>query len=226
MRDTVDTSLRYVLALSILAAGILLALSTPIIRTLFERGSFESEDTIASATALFFYAFSIPIWGALQILTRGFYAKRDMWTPVVIGSGATALAIPIYWALQRSFGLRGVAVASTLVLAIYTAALAYRWYGAEDSEGRLGLVLERAGRTVPMAFFGGIAGWAAARGLEEVLPGGFVATLAQAVAGVVVFAVVALLVGAGLHDLLRRPSTRDGGPPDGRPPITDLVEQG
>jgi putative peptidoglycan lipid II flippase len=206
MRNTVDTSLRYVIALSILAAGVLIALSTPIIAALFQRGSFSDTDTMASAAALFFYAFSIPIWGALQILTRGFYAKRDMWTPVVIGTAATVLAIPIYWALQRSFGLRGVAVASTIVLALYTAALAYRWYGAEDSEGRLGRVLEGAGRSVPLAFFGGVAGWAAARGIEAVVPGGFISSAVQAAVGVVVFAGVALLTGSLLHDLVARRS--------------------
>lgn len=221
MRDTVDTSLRYVVTLSILAAGLIVALSTPIIATLFERGSFEQTDTIASATALFFYAFSIPIWGALQILTRAFYARRDMWTPVVIGTGATLAAVPIYWALQRGFGLRGVAVASTVVLTLYAATLAYRWYGADDGEGRLGSILERTGRAVPLAFAGGVAAWATARGLDALLPDGFVSHLAQAGVGSVVFAAVALLTGAGLHDLLRR-TTPEGRPTDGPPPSADI----
>ena len=215
MRDTVDTSLRYVLTLSVLAAGLLVALSTPIMATLFERGSFDRSDTLAAAAALFFYAFSIPIWGGLQILTRAFYARRDMWTPVVIGTGATLVAIPVYWSLQRAFGLRGVAVASTVVLALYAGALAYRWYGASDGEGRLGNVLERTGRAVPMAFVGGVAAWATARGIDAVAPGGFLSNFAQAAIGSVVFAVMALVTGAVLHDLLgpHASAGRPGGGP-------------
>ncbi len=223
MRDTVDTSLRYVVTLSILATGLLVALSTPIMATLFERGSFDRTDTVASAAALFFYAFSIPIWGGLQILTRAFYARKDMWTPVVIGTGATLVAVPIYWSLQRAFGLRGVAVASTIVLALYAATLAFRWYGGDDTEGRLGRVLERTGRAVPLAVAGGLAAWATAQGLDALLPAGFLSNLAQAGVGAVVFAGVALLTGAGLHDLLRR-TMQEGRPPDGPLPPADVVD--
>ena len=204
MHDLVDKSLKYVVSLSTLAAALLIALSVPVISTLFQRGSFGPDDTIASASALFFYAFSIPVWGALQILTRAFYARREMWTPVIIGTGATVLAVPIYWSLQRGFGLEGVAVASTIVLALYTSALAVRWYGTADGEGRLARVLERSGRSVPLAAFAGIAAWATAAGLATVIPDGFVSSLLQAAFGSLAFGAAALLTGGALHDLLAR----------------------
>jgi len=94
--DTVDKTLRWVLALSILAAGAIASLAVPTIRALFERNAFGADDTVAAASALFFYALAIPIWGGLQVLNRAFYARRQMWTPVVVGTVATLLALPTY----------------------------------------------------------------------------------------------------------------------------------
>ncbi|NIR35461.1 MAG: hypothetical protein GWO22_05395, partial [Actinobacteria bacterium] len=78
--------LRYVLVLSMAAAGLLAALTVPVIQALFERNEFTPADTAASAQGLFFYAFAVPIWGGLQVLSRAFYATRDMWTPVAVGT--------------------------------------------------------------------------------------------------------------------------------------------
>ncbi|MBT8213861.1 MAG: murein biosynthesis integral membrane protein MurJ, partial [Acidimicrobiia bacterium] len=109
MADTVDKTVGYVLALSMAAAALLAALSIPVVRVLFERVRFTPEDTTATASALFFYALAIPIWGVLQIVTRAFYARRQMLTPVAVGTGATVVAVPLYIALEASLGLRGVA---------------------------------------------------------------------------------------------------------------------
>ena len=43
MADTVDKTLRWVLALSVLAAGVIASLSVPTIRVLFERSAFKPE---------------------------------------------------------------------------------------------------------------------------------------------------------------------------------------
>ena len=66
------------------------SLSIPTIRVLFERFEFTPADTEATASALFFYAFAIPVWGALMVITRAFYARRQMWTPVIVGTGSRA----------------------------------------------------------------------------------------------------------------------------------------
>ena len=86
MADAVDRALRWVLALSIAAAALVASLSVPIIRVLFERFEFTPADTTATAAGLFFFALAIPIWGVLQVLTRAFYARGEMWTPVALGT--------------------------------------------------------------------------------------------------------------------------------------------
>jgi len=204
MADTVDRTLRWVLALSIMAAGAIAALTVPTIRTLFERSAFQPDDTIAAASALFFYSLAIPIWGGLQVLTRAFYARSQMWAPVVVGSVATAAAIPTYWLMQHRFGLEGVASASVIVLGLYTAALGVLWFREDAHRGRFVAVLDGAGRALPLAVIGGAAAWAVARVIESWLGTSFAASLATVGAAGVAYVAAAMAVAVGLYQLTAR----------------------
>jgi putative peptidoglycan lipid II flippase len=192
-----------VLALSILAAGLIASLSVPTIRVLFERSAFKPDDTIAAGGALFFYALAIPVWGGLQVLNRAFYARRQMWTPVGVGSVVTVLSIPTYWAMQRNFGLEGVAAASVITLSAYTFALGLLWYRDPDHRGRISAILEGAGRAVPLAVGGGGAAWVAASGLESALGTGFMASLVTLLGATAVYALVAVALARGLYELTK-----------------------
>ena len=203
MADTVDRTLRWVLALSILAAGVIASLSVPTIRVLFERSAFKPGDTLAAGGALFFYSLSIPLWGGLQVLNRAFYARRQMWTPVVVGSVTTVVAIPTYWAMQRTFGLEGVAAASVISLGAYTVALAVMWYRDPDHRGRAASILEGAGRALPLAVGGGAAAWATATALESAIGTGFGAALITLLASAAVYALVAVALARGLYELTK-----------------------
>ncbi len=198
----VDRALRWVLVLSMAATALLMAMSVPIIRALFERGSFTIGDTEATAAGLFFYALAVPIWGGLQILNRAFYARRDMWTPVVVGTIATVVAIPIYLGLQRGFGLVGVALASVVALALYTGTLAWRWYSLDAVAGSPGTVVESAGRAVPLTVIGGAVAFGASWGINELLGAGFFPAVLAAVVGTALFGGVALGLGNTLYNWL------------------------
>ena len=201
LRSTVDRALKYVLVLSIGATGVAIAMSAPIMRVLFERGEFGSNSTIAAASALVMYALAIPVWGALQIITRGLYARRQMWTPVIVGSVATVFAVPVYFFMQDRFGIEGVALASVLTLGGYTAALFVVWYRPPETRDGLRGVLESAGRTLPLAVPAGFAAFGASWLAIEFLGGpvGFVAIAALAI-GIGAYGVVAIVLGAALHD--------------------------
>ena len=206
MKDTVDRAMRYVLILSMIAAGLVAAMTIPIVRALFERGNFSAESTLGTADALFYYAFAIPIWGGLQILNRAFYARKEMWTPVVVGTAATIAAVPLYVILQNTFGLRGVALASTLALAIYTGILGAVWY---TDTARLREVLYQAGRAIPLTVIGGFTAFGVAYGVERIVDiatMGSIATTIVSVATVVLgtsaFVGAAVLVGGLLYTWL------------------------
>jgi len=192
MAAAVDRALGSVIVLSVAATALLAALSQPVIQTLFERSQFTAADTLATARALFFYAFAVPLWGALQILSRGFYATRDMWTPVVIGSAATVLAVPLFIALESGFGLDGVALSSTVALGGYTVALGAAWYRRREPGSRFGAVLDTTGRAVPVTVAGAAAAFAVATVLRAALGGGWwVAAMAMAM-GTAAFAAAAV----------------------------------
>jgi len=128
MARAVGRALRYIVVFSLAAAAGLIALAVPAVRLLYERGSFDSADTLATAGTLVFFALGVPMWGLQQILARGFYAREEMWTPVIVGTLATAVAVPIYWGLNEAMGIDGLALASTVSILLYTGALAVIWY--------------------------------------------------------------------------------------------------
>jgi putative peptidoglycan lipid II flippase len=222
MQATVDKAMRWVLVLSIGAAGLLAALSLPVIRALYERYAFDVSDSSATAAALFFYAFSIPVWGALQILTRAFYARRSMWTPVIVGTVTTAVAIPLYLLLADEFGIRGVAVASVLSLLAYTGALALLWYRGADGHARLRQVLGTAGRAIPPTVLGAAAAFLIGWVVMTNLPGQTtIVSVAAVLLGTAVFAGIAFSLGSFLYDILTAAARRR---PPTTPEDTDVME--
>jgi peptidoglycan biosynthesis protein MviN/MurJ (putative lipid II flippase) len=48
---------------------------------------------------------------------------RDTWTPTLVGTGAWIVALPMYYLLQQSYGVFGLALASTAGILLYAAAL-------------------------------------------------------------------------------------------------------
>ena len=205
LNRTVDRSLKWVLALSIGGAGMLIAMSVPVIRALFERFAFSEADSEAAAAALLFYAFAIPIWGALQIITRAFYSRRQMWTPVIAGTGVALLAIPTYSYLTGRFGIEGVALSSTLLLGLYTVILMTIWYRDRSARAGLAGVLDSAGRAIPLAVVGGFVGFLLAWAISANVPGQTtLVNLLAVTLGALAFLAVAVALGASLWDLLQR----------------------
>jgi putative peptidoglycan lipid II flippase len=134
MAATVTRTVRSTIFISAPVVAAIVAVSQPAVRVVYERGEFGPEDTILTATALLFYGLSVPLWGAHQIYARAFYARRSMWTPVLIGTAGTVAAIGVYWWL-RAYEEAGFALASTITMAIYTMALAGAWHIRVSRDG-------------------------------------------------------------------------------------------
>lgn len=111
-----------------LATALLLPLALPITRMVYQWGNFGVADTEVVAPLLWWYAISIPCWAAHQIYTRAFYAERQMWVPVGIGSSLTVLTLLSLWWTAFSYGAVGIAATSTLSILAYTLILAGVWH--------------------------------------------------------------------------------------------------
>ena len=125
--DTTGRAARNTLFVAAAATAALIVLAQPLVRLLYQNGQFTAEDADLVARLLTIYAFSIPAWGLHQILSRHFYAKRKMWTPVLIGTVFSLVAIPIWLGLYSSMGVEGFALASTLVITGYALAMLVAW---------------------------------------------------------------------------------------------------
>ena len=56
-----------------------------IISTIYQRGEFTEDSTIATSGALLFYCLGILGSGFVEVLNKSFYAKQDTKTPLLIG---------------------------------------------------------------------------------------------------------------------------------------------
>jgi putative peptidoglycan lipid II flippase len=192
MAAAVGRAVRFVIVLSLVAAAGLMAMSIPITRVLYERGSFGPIDTLASAGTVVLFAIGVPMWGIQQILARGFYAREEMWAPVVVGTAATVAAVPTYWALNHWMGIEGLALASSLAITLYTIGLAILWY-RRTGTGELWPVVKTLAGNLPLATAAGAASWLISRWvLDNLGMAGFLNNLLAVSAGGIVLLAITL----------------------------------
>jgi putative peptidoglycan lipid II flippase len=148
--DTTGKAARNTLFIATAATAALIVLAGPLVRVLYQYGAFSSEDSTLVASLLAIYALSIPAWGLQAIIARHFYAKRKMWTPVLIGTFFTLVAIPAWlWGYQE-LGVEGFALASSLVVTAYAIGLLLAW-GYDSGWEAVRRLIPSAGRGIVAA---------------------------------------------------------------------------
>ncbi len=113
LRTTMANGMRQILFVLIPAAAAVLVLSEPMIRLVYQRGAFDAAETEVVATALFWFAFSLPTNGLFLLLTRTFFGLQRPWIPTGIAAGNLALTAVGALALYH-LGVGGI-VASTAI---------------------------------------------------------------------------------------------------------------
>jgi putative peptidoglycan lipid II flippase len=192
-------SVRTTVALSIAAAAVIWAAARPLVRLVYQWGEFDAAASNQVSALLAVYALSIPAWAIHQLVGRWFYAHRRMWLPVVVGTSATAVAIPLALLLANRMGSTGIALASSLAIWLYTAALFVVW-GARDRRRYLG-VLDALGRGLPGGLVAAVAGRLLAERLSAQTVGEAIAAAGLiALVVVTVYVVIARLLGLAEAD--------------------------
>jgi putative peptidoglycan lipid II flippase len=125
--ETTSRAARKTMFVAAAAMAGLIVLARPLVTLIYEYGEFSDADADLVASLLTIYAFSIPAWGLHQLLARHFYAKRKMWTPVVVGTLFSIVAIPMWYGLYQMMGIEGYALASTIVMITYALGLLIAW---------------------------------------------------------------------------------------------------
>ncbi len=114
LRRTASWALRLVLALAVPAAVGLLVLGRPLTALFFQRGEFDATATDRVYWALQFFALGLAAHSALEVVSRLFYAQRDMWTPFWAALGGLAMNAGLGWLLLPYLAHGSIALSNSL----------------------------------------------------------------------------------------------------------------
>jgi putative peptidoglycan lipid II flippase len=113
-RTTLDRTLRPLLFLSIPASAGLFLIREPIVRLIYQSGSFDARSTDLVSAPLAWFAAGLVGYALTEILTRVFYATRDTRTPVITGVLTVIVNLLMCALLIGSLGHSGLALALTV----------------------------------------------------------------------------------------------------------------
>ncbi len=122
LRKTLAKGMRQIVFVLLPATAAILVLSEPMIRIVFERGEFGPKDTELVATALFWFAFSLPTNGMFLLLSRTFFGLQQPWIPTAIAGGNLAVTAIASFALYKPFGVAGIVAATAIATTASVAA--------------------------------------------------------------------------------------------------------
>jgi putative peptidoglycan lipid II flippase len=194
LRAVQGSGVRQMLLLLVPAAALMMVLSDPITRIVYQRGEFDAAQTDLVSEALFFFALSLPFAGINLILIRTFFSLQSPWTPTLIALGNLGVNAGLDALLYKPMGIGGIPLATAIVSLITTVAL------ARVLRGRLGgLDLARTLDASIRVLVAGALLVAVTLGVREALSGlsdslidQIVVVAAASVAGLTVYASVVL----------------------------------
>jgi putative peptidoglycan lipid II flippase len=112
--DLQNRSLELSLFLSLPAAVALTLASEQIVTSLFGYGLFDSTSITNTAIALYFFAFGVPAFSMLKILSNLFFARNDTKTPFYLSLTSVSLNIIIILSLFGKFGFIIIPIATSI----------------------------------------------------------------------------------------------------------------
>lgn len=144
LKETLSFTLRLTSFISFPAMVGLIALKTPIIHVLFERGMFDHYATKMTAKALLFYSLGLWAIAGVRTLVPAFYSLQDSWTPLKIAILCLGANVVFNAALIVPLKHAGLALAtslsSTLNLILLLRKISLRVGGIEIKKSLKGLL--------------------------------------------------------------------------------------
>ena len=160
-----------ILAITVPAAAGIILMREPIVVCLFQWGAFDAADTRETLPVLAVFALSLPFYSLAAHQTRGFYALKDMMTPVRIAGVGFLLNLVLSLTLMQFWGIVGLALAnlfSVTVQSVLLQARLNRRIAGTAFRRQAGDLLKIATATAVMS----VAVYFALMGLEAVLTEG------------------------------------------------------
>jgi putative peptidoglycan lipid II flippase len=170
MRSTLASAVSLMLTLNVPATVGLVVLAEPIVRLLFERGSFTAADTAATAAAVQLYAVGLVGYSVVKILSPAFFALGKSRTPAAVGVGAVLLNAVLSVATAPAFGYRGIALSASVAALANAGALLWLLRGSLGGL-ELGRVSVTAIKIALASAAMAITAWLSEGTLASMLPG-------------------------------------------------------
>lgn len=134
-RAALSGALRFILIAAVPAAVMMVVAGRPLVGVL-EGGAFDPRGADRVYNVLQAFALGILTWSVLEIVARGFYADKDMVTPLIFEVIQTALFIGLALLLTRVMAVSGIAFANSFAVGVQVIGLLIvlrrRWQGIEE----------------------------------------------------------------------------------------------
>jgi putative peptidoglycan lipid II flippase len=208
MRSTVAHALGLMMMLNVPATIGLIALATPIIRLIFERGQFTAFDTESTAAALRWYAIGLLGYSVVRIVSPTFYALGKSRIPVASSVVSVLINVALNLMLVRVMGFRGLAL-GTSIAALFNAAvqLALLRRTIHGIEGRRVAVTFL--KVLVASIVMGAAGWATEAWLEQWFAGTSMLLQGLRVAAAITVSLIVLATAATVLRVTEFEESRD-----------------
>jgi putative peptidoglycan lipid II flippase len=118
--ETMNHTIKGLLLFLVPISALTMVLSTPVVYLVFSHTRMGAGDLESTAATLSWFSIGMFAWGLQNILSRGFYAMRDMVTPAIVGTIFTFINFPVYAYLGHRWQTRGLAMASSWSVIAYT----------------------------------------------------------------------------------------------------------
>ncbi len=195
VRATIARAIGLMMLLNVPATLGLMVLAGPIVRVIFEHGSFTAADTAATASALRFYALGLLGYSVVRIVSPTFYALGRSRIPVGVSVGSVLVNIALNLALVEVLGYRGLAL-GTSITALLNGAVQLLLLRRELRGIEGGVMAGTFARVLAASLVMAAVAWGANRVLLEAMPGDALILQALRLAAAIGLALAALGVAA------------------------------
>jgi putative peptidoglycan lipid II flippase len=121
LRGTMANGVRLIALMLIPSAALMIVLAHPITRLIYQRGVFTPHATDLVATAMIFWALSLPAQGISLLFSRTFFSLQRPWITTAIAVANLLVNVALSALLYKPFGIAGIvlgSVAGTLTMAL------------------------------------------------------------------------------------------------------------
>ncbi len=117
-RNEIRNGMKLLTIISIPVSIVLIIMSKPIVRIIFQRGAFDVNASILTSEILSYYSFGLVAMAIIPLIARAYYSIQDMKTPVIISLTALVINTILNLSLAPIMGIGGIALGTSISIIV------------------------------------------------------------------------------------------------------------